>query len=276
MKNTIILILKGLIIGTGKIIPGVSGGLLAITLNVYDKGIDAISNFFKNIKKNLLFLLPIGIGIILAILLVSKLIDYTLNHFYLPTMLLFIGLILGGIPSLIKEVKNDQSFKNILVLLIPIIITLSLSIITNCFNNNHYQEINFIIIFLLGIIDAVTMIIPGISGTAILMMLGYYDIIINSFSNFTDINLLYYNLTILIPFLSGLVTGVIGLAKIINFFLNRYRTSSYFAIIGFTISSILILTKIILQNNYSIKEILLSFLLLIIGYFASKKIDTIN
>ncbi len=276
MKNTIILILKGLIIGTGKIIPGVSGGLLAITLNIYDKGIDAIGNFFKDVKKHFLFLAPVGIGIVLAILLISKLINYSLSNFYLPTMLLFIGLILGGIPSIVNEIKHDKSFKNIFILIIPIIIILLLSSITNCFNNVGPKPVNSIILFILGIVDAITMIIPGISGTAILMMLGYYDIIINSFSTFTNITLLTFNLSILIPFIIGLVIGIIILAKIISFLLNKYQTSSYFAIIGFTISSILILIKIVLQNYYDLSEIIIAVILLVIGYFISKKLDKIS
>ena len=109
MKEKLILILKGIIIGAGKIIPGVSGGMLAITLNVYDKGIKAISDFFKDIKGNLIFLSTIGIGILISIISVSKVIKYALDLYYLPTMLLFIGLIIGGIPSIIETAKQEKS-----------------------------------------------------------------------------------------------------------------------------------------------------------------------
>lgn len=276
MKEKIILILKGIIIGAGKIIPGVSGGMLAITLNVYDKGINSISNFFKDIRGNLTFILTVSIGIIISILSISKIIKYTLEHYYLPTMLLFIGMIIGGIPSIINEAKKEKSLKNIIIMLIPFIIIFLLSITCNVAYNNSDKNINFISLILIGIVDAITMIIPGISGTAILMMLGYYDIIITSFSTLTNLTILSSNMAIIIPFGIGLIFGVIVLSKIIDYFLNKYRISSYYAIIGFTISSVLLLLGQTLKSNYSLVEVIVSFVLLIIGYLISKGLDKIN
>ena len=276
MKEKIILILKGIIIGAGKIIPGVSGGMLAITLNVYDKGIKAISEFSKDIKSHLTFLLTLGIGIGISIVTLSKVIKYSLNNFYLPTMLLFIGLIIGGIPSMIKEAKQEKSLKNIIIMLIPFVIVFLLSMTSTIFSSTGTKEVSFIPLVLIGIVDAITMIIPGISGTAILMMLGYYDIVITSFSTLTDFSLLSFNLTILIPFGIGMVLGTIVLSKIINYLLEKYRISSYYAIIGFSVSSVLLLLGETLKTNYSIGEILISIGLLIIGYFVSIKLDKIN
>ena len=105
MKEIFGLFIKGLIIGIGQIIPGVSGGMLAISLGLYEKGINAISNFFSNVKENLKFLVPIALGIITSILYISKVIKYFLSAYYLPTMLLFIGLIVGGVPPLIDKIK---------------------------------------------------------------------------------------------------------------------------------------------------------------------------
>ena len=276
MKEKIILILKGIIIGAGKIIPGVSGGMLAITLNVYDRGIKAISEFFKDIKNNIKFLFTIGIGILISILLISKVIKYTLDSYYLPTMLLFIGMIIGGIPPIVKEAKSEKSIKNIIIMIIPFVLIFLLSITSNIFSNGISKEPNFLPLILIGIIDAITMIIPGISGTEILMMLGYYDMIFTSFSNLTDFNLLSYNLSIIIPFGIGMILGVIALSKIINYLLDNHKISTYYAIIGFAISSVLLLLGETLKNNYALSEILISLVLLIIGYFISKKLDTIN
>lgn len=276
MKEKIILILKGIIIGAGKIIPGVSGGMLAITLNVYDKGIKAISEFFKDIKNHLTFLLTLGIGIGISIITLSKLIKFSLNNFYLPTMLLFIGLIIGGIPSIIKEAKQEKSLKNVIIMLIPFILIFSVSIISAVFNSNVQKEVSFIPLILIGVVDAITMIVPGISGTAILMMLGYYDIIITSFSNLTNFSLLWQNLQVLIPFGIGMILGTIGLSKIINYLLGKHRISCYYAIIGFSISSVLLLLGETLKNNYNIGEVIISLLLLVTGYFISIKLDKIN
>lgn len=276
MKEKLILVLKGIIIGAGKIIPGVSGGMLAITLNIYDKGIKAISEFFKDIKNNLTFLCTIGIGILISIISVSKVIKYTLDYYYLPTMLLFIGLIIGGIPSIIKEVKSEKSLKNIIIMLIPFVLVFILSITSTLFNSGVEKEVSFIPLILMGVVDAITMIIPGISGTAILMMFGYYDIVITSFSALTNFSLLSSNLKVLIPFGIGLLLGTIVLTKIINYFLEKHRISSYYAIIGFSLSSVLLLLAETLKNSYNIGEILVSLILLIIGYFISRKLDKIN
>lgn len=276
MKERLILVLKGVIVGAGKIIPGVSGGMLAITLNIYDKGIDAISNFFKDIRKNFTFLFTIFIGILISILSISKIIKYSLNTFYLPTMLLFIGMIIGGIPSVVKEAKQEKSVKNVIIMLIPFVFVFLLSMLSNQFKINDYEQVSFISLIIIGIIDAATMIIPGVSGTAILMMLGYYNVIIDSFSSLTNLNELSSNIVIIFPFVIGVILGVILLSKIINFLLNKYRIKCYYAIIGFTISSILLLLVETLQNNYSIFEVLISIGLLMIGYFISNKLDKLN
>lgn len=276
MKEKIILILKGIIIGAGKIIPGVSGGMLAITLNVYDKGIKAISEFFKDIKNNLTFLLTLGIGISVSIITLSKVIKFSLNNFYLPTMLLFVGLIIGGIPSIIREAKQEKSLKNIIIMLIPFILIFSVSMISTILSNSSGKEVSFIPLVLIGVVDAVTMIVPGISGTAILMMLGYYDMIITSFSNLTNLSLLKINLQVILPFGIGMVLGTIILSKIINYFLEKHRISSYYAIIGFSISSVLLLLGQTLKSNYNILEVIISMLLLVIGYLISRKLDKTN
>lgn len=276
MKQQLILILKGLIIGAGKIIPGVSGGMLAIILNVYDKGIEAISEFFKDVKSNFTFLFTLAIGIIISILSISKIIKYTLTFYYLPTMLLFIGLILGGIPHIIVEAKKGKSLKNVFVMLIAFLFILGVSIFSNKEGNVSITEVKFMPMILIGVVDAITMIIPGISGTAILMMLGYYDAIITSFSTITDFSLLGTNLMVIIPFGIGLVLGTIILSKVINYLLNKYKISSYYAIIGFTFSSILLLLGETLSNNYSIGELLISFFFLIMGYFIGNKLEMIN
>ena len=276
MKEKLILILKGIIIGAGKIIPGVSGGMLAITLNVYDKGIKAISDFFKDIKGNLTFLCTIGIGILISIISVSKVIKYSLDLYYLPTMLLFIGLIIGGIPSIIETAKQEKSLKNITIMIVPFILIFLLQFTNNTFNTSTSKEVSFIPLVLIGVLDAITMIIPGISGTAILMMLGYYDMVITSFSTLTDFSLISYNLSILIPFGIGMVLGTIVLTKIINYFLENHRISSYYAITGFALSSVLLLLTQTFQNNYTIFEVIISLILLVIGYILSRRLDKIN
>ena len=193
MKEYIILMIKGFIFGVANVIPGVSGGTLAITMGIYEDMIGAISHFFKNIKKNIKFLLPLGIGAVISILLMSKVISYSLEKFPLPTTLFFIGLIVGGIPLLTKKVKTKKHKPfNIALFLLTFSIVMIMTFLNagnnmvNLANVNLYQVT---LLFLVGMIAAATMVIPGISGSFVLMLLGYYKPIVGTISNLTNLSL---------------------------------------------------------------------------------------
>ena len=183
----ILLLIKGIIIGIAKIIPGLSGALIMLSLNLYDKAIDAITNFFTNFKKNLIFLTNLGLGVIIGIVLFSKIINYYIINYYLYTTSLFIGLIIGGIPSIIKKTPKSITNISIIITSFILIILLTVSNLDNTYtvkNNN----IDLIIFFISGLLEAIGTIIPGISSTALLMLLGVYNIYIKSISNLLDIN----------------------------------------------------------------------------------------
>ena len=103
-------LIKGVIIGIAKIIPGLSGAVLMISFNLYDRAIEAITHFFENPKKNFVFLLNLGLGIILGIILFSKVIYYCITNYYLYTTSLFLGLIFGGIPVIYKKVSYQKKY----------------------------------------------------------------------------------------------------------------------------------------------------------------------
>ncbi|MDD4607933.1 MAG: DUF368 domain-containing protein [Bacilli bacterium] len=260
------LIIKGFIIGMGKIIPGVSGGMLAITLGVYDQGIDAISNFFEKPKKNSIFLGLLGIGIVLSIVIFSNLIKISLEKYYLATMLLFIGLIIGGIGSVQKVIKGSYTTKNLLIMSIPCLVLLFLS---TCEWKLNVTEPSFILLIIIGVVEALTMIVPGISGTAVLMMIGCYELIINTFSTAYELE----SLKILFPFLIGIIVGGIIIVKIMSYLLKKFRTETYFAIYGFVITSIIMLFFETFHNNYRVIEVLVGLMLLIVGVFISQKLE---
>lgn len=253
----IILFLKGILVGIGKIIPGVSGALIAISLKIYEPCLKAISTFFKDIKNNTKLLLPIGLGIIFSIFIFSKIIINLLNTYYLSTMLLFIGLIIGSISNnKIKYTKN-----NIFIFIIILIITLLLSLIKQENNYNY----SFIILIIMGFIEAITMIVPGLSGTALLMLLGYYNTIISAYS--------MIDLKVLIPFILGLIIGVIIISKIMSYLFKHYQEKIETAIYSLSVSSIIILLLQTLKTNYPLNQIIISLILLVIGYNISKSIE---
>ena len=262
------LIVKGLIIGLGKIIPGVSGSMLAISLGIYQSLINSINNFFKDIKKNFIFLSKVGIGVLISIIFFSKLILQALNISYISTIFLFIGLIIGSIDDIKENIENKNDYISIIIFILVLVLGL-LNI------NNNINIVNPILYFiyyvLMGFVDAVTMIIPGISGTATLMMLGAYNSVINALSNITDINLLMNNLKLLIPFGLGMIIGVVCTAKLVDYLFKKFKSKTYSAILGFTLSTIVIMAIKCLNSSYSLKELVIAFILLSLGVLITKK-----
>lgn len=254
MKNNIILFIKGIIVGLGKIMPGVSGSVLAITLGIYDKCLIAISN----IKKNIFFLTPIAFGIIFSIIIFSKLVTLLLNKNYFLTMSFFIGLILGSIPNLYINSKiKINKMSNIFIIIITI---LTIAFFNSKINLNISLKDSFITNLIIGLIEAISSIIPGISGTAILIILNSYDRVIFYFSNILNIYYLKKTISFFIPFGIGTVSGMVILSKIIIFFFQKYKEKTYCVIFGLVLSSIYLLI-----NNLQIKNYLLFLLSLTIG-----------
>jgi len=276
MKENIKLILKGFVVGLGKIIPGVSGAMLAITMGVYERGLRAVSNIFKEFRQHFKFLLYLGIGIVLSLIVGGKAVVYCLDKFYLPTMLLFIGMIIGGIKPLFKEIKEEKiKTKNIIVSLTVVVVLLIVSLLDFGQDKSSYVKgiPAFFTFFLGGILDAAATVIPGISGTALLMILGYYNIIMSAFGDLLNIGNLANNMFVLIPFGLGMVCGIYVIAKIINYLFSHHKTTTYYAIIGFACVSVLILLSQTFANTYNIFEIIISLILLAVGYLVSRKLD---
>ena len=241
MKH-IINFFKGMIIGIANVIPGVSGGTMAVSTGIYEELIHTISTFFHNFKetfkKNMMFLIPIVLGAGIGILAFSKLLKFTLENYAMQTQFAFIGLILGSIPFVFKKsVEKGFSWKY----LIPGVITFTIGIVlailemlgiagspVESFDINF---INVILLFIYGVISAVSMVVPGISGSFILLLLGAYSAIISAISSL--------NILVLIPFGIGVVVGILLASKIINFLLEHFYGYTYFAIIGFVIGSLL-------------------------------------
>ena len=259
------LILKGFLIGIGKIIPGVSGSLLAISLGVYDKAINSLVNLSNNFKENIYFLGKLAIGVVIAIMFFSNVIAYLLNSHYLYTMSLFIGLILGTVPSIIKRIKFTIKNLKYLILSFLIIMLVNFFKFENSFNPDQ-SILNLIIVLILGMLDAFTTIIPGISGTATFIMLGVYDFILCLFSN------PFSNLFFTICFGLGLILGIVIASILMNKLLRKYPSQMYQVILGFTGFAIVILFKDILSYLNCI-NFFISLFLIIIGFFLATFLD---
>jgi len=274
MKN-IILFFEGFLIGVGNVIPGVSGSVLAIMFGLYEKMVESVSSL-KNFIKNIKFLFIIGMGISLAIILGSNVIRYLLINHYLKTMMFFIGMMIPGLIPLIKNVnKSDISRKNIIICLgvICILVVLSLLEVEKhvVFNKNYFFD--FISLFLCGLVDAFCTVVPGISGSAILMLLGYYEIIIAATADILCFSTLAYNLKILIPFYIGTGMGIIVISKLIDYFFKNHRTLTYMLIIVFALYSLvlIIINTTSMMNNIGTLLAMLPFACL--GYLVTYILD---
>lgn len=285
MKDTIILMIKGFIMGIANIIPGVSGGTLALTLGIYENFIQAISHFFSKIKENTKFLLPIVIGIGLAILSMSRVIDASYEHFPIPTTMFFMGLVIGGFPLLLKKVKGKKEVKqpaSYIIAAITFSIVLLLALSEQLFDISlkaNLMNMNFggyITLFLVGVIAAATMVIPGVSGSLVLMLLGYYYPILKVIKNITAFKDLGSNILIAGVFGVGVLVGIVGVAKLIEFLLGKFETKTYFGVIGFIIASILAIPIATMNSvpnlTFSISHFLIGCVILALGVLIGYKL----
>lgn len=254
-------IIKGIFIGAGAIVPGLSSGVLCVIFGIYEKLLDAVLNFFKDIKQNIKFLFPIALGVGIGVLLFSNGLNYVLYAFPIQTKSIFIGLILGTIPSLIKEVNEKQSFRpqNVVYLLIALAIGIVTVILENQMTIiSNVEEINSFYLILCGVIMSLGIIVPGVSSTIILMLLGVYSIYLQSVAN------LY--LPVLIPMGIGLVLGSIVVMKVTKILLEKQYAKTFYSIIGFTIGSILVLVP----QGMNTLEMILSILCILLGIYISR------
>ncbi len=278
VKEFVKLFLIGILLGTGLILPGISGGVLAIIFGIYDKIIYTFNHIFENFKKNLEFLIPLGLGGIISVLTISRALEYMLNIYPVATLLLFIGLILGGVPELSKKAKFNKNKKNILYTLFGICIIIVLSVIGGkdagiaiSFENMGYR--GNIKLFLVGILASATLIFPGISGTSLLMVMGYYEPLLNTINNITRFNNIISNALILVPFGLGLVIGIVVLARVIEYCLKKHEMKTYSTIVGFVLASAITILFDIVKCKFNIIEIIVGIILLIIGFIISNKFE---
>ncbi|WP_067730291.1 DUF368 domain-containing protein [Oceanobacillus damuensis] len=228
---------RGLIMGTSDVIPGVSGGTIAVLLGIYDRLILSINGLFsKDWKKHLSFLIPLGIGILTAIFLLANVIEWLFEHYPAPTQFFFLGLILGVLPYLFHkaEAKNNFKTKHYILLFFGVVIVASMAFF-NPTDGAVIQNITgstYILLFFSGFIASSAMIIPGISGSFMLLLLGVYTTIIAAISNL--------QLDIIAVTGIGIAIGFIVMSKIIAFFLKNYYSSTFAVIIGLVIGSIFV------------------------------------
>lgn len=236
-------IFKGFGMGTSDLIPGVCGGTIALLLGIYDGFISSISGLFsKRFWPSFKFLLPIIIGMGLAIAILSNLFNYLLSYHEIPTMFFFTGLIIGIIPYLLKISNFKRTFetKHYLMIVLGIFILVIITLLNN--GDKHSGEtltLSFGLIikyFIAGIFASSAMLLPGISGSFMLLVFGVYGTVMFSISELMKLN--FAALPILIIVGLGILTGFMLSSRIIQYFLHHHTTMTFALIIGLVIGSI--------------------------------------
>ena len=240
-------ILRGCAIGIANIIPGVSGGTLAVSMGIYDKIISSVTGLFRHFKKSVVTLLPYGIGMAVGLLGLSFIIEFLFARYPLPTVLLFIGLILGGVPALWQRVKGKKiGILGIVLFVVFFALLVLLPFIAGEERTDLVltpDVVTIIKLFFVGVIASATMVIPGVSGSMILMSLGYYAPILSSITAFVravlDLNIsaALSECALLVPFGIGILVGIFAIAKLIEFLLARFESYTYCAVLGLVAAS---------------------------------------
>ena len=245
MIQWILDILRGAVIGVSNIIPGVSGGTMAVSMGIYDRVIYAANNLFKKFKKSFRDLLPILIGVLIGLFAFAALIGLLLGDedakdiplTRLPTNFAFIGLILGGLPAIYKRVNmKDAKVPGIILFLVFLALVVVLPLLNPPEKRNLDHSVGTMLLMIpLGAIASSTMVIPGISGSMILMLLGYYKPVIDTMNEFRGGD--WSALAILLPYTIGLIVGIVFIARLMNFLLKKHATLTFCAIFGLVIGS---------------------------------------
>ena len=276
------LILQGMAVGIANIIPGVSGGTMMVAMGLYDKLIHCITHLKSEFKEAIKLLIPIFAGAGIAIVLLSRLFEYLLAVHPIPTNFAFCGLIAGSLPFIFQKVKGHPVTVG---KAIPFLVLFSIAIVMALMGDASgtaadvsFSIVNVVKLLGVGVIAAATMVIPGVSGSMMLMLLGYYDVILVTINDAIDALLafdmqeIFRVVGILAPFGIGVIVGIFVIAKIIEFIFSKAEIHAYYAIIGLIMASPI---AILLQTDwskFSIVTMLISVVTFVAGWFAASKL----
>ena len=232
--------LAGLLIGIGIVLPGVSGGVIAVILNVYDKIIFAFNNFHEDKRSNAVFLFKIFFGVISGTIVSANLLSFFFERYLVEVSYLFIGLVIGTVPLIINNYKEkcDKPL-NYFVLFVVMSISIFLSINLKENLSEMSRNTSLFMLLLAGFLFALGKVVPGLSSSIMLNLIGKYDLFLSLFSN--PINFIFENTYEFIIILVGLIVGIFVSIKIISFCLKKYYSITYSVIIGFVLGSVMVM-----------------------------------
>ena len=251
-------LIAGLAIGTGAAIPGVSGAAIAVIFRVYEDIINAVNNFRKRFGWAITVLIPILIGILIAVAICIVLFHLAFRHLMFVLMCVFAGFLLGSFPGITDEVKNEKKdIHAILFMTMGALFVIALglaSVVAGVYGVSVVSLFNdpipwwlYLVLIPVGAVAAVALTVPGLSGSLILLIIGFYRPLVDNAELWAK-ELLHGNFTHTLPLFGvigcfgiGCLIGVVVVSKIMNVLLKKFRKETYFTIIGFISGSVFVL-----------------------------------
>lgn len=269
--NYLVIFIKSFIVGLGIIFP-ISASYLAIGLGIYKRILEDINSLKKSIKKDFRFLLTVSLGIVFSALVSCLLINFTLKKFPVATLLCFTGLIIGGVPELFKKTKKDYRVVNFMWMVLGILLLVGISFLkTNGEVVLQTNALGLSKIFGAGALAAGSMMIPGVSGSALLVIIGFYEPMLAIISETVKFTNLGTNIPIIAIFGIGMIVGVLIVSKLMGYFLEKHEIKTYFAVIGFVGASAINIIISLLDYTCGNVQIIIGLLLFILGFVLSFK-----
>ncbi len=235
-------ILRGMAIGVAFIIPGFSGGSIAAILGIYERLIGAIAGIFKQFKKSVITLLPIAIGMVCGVIALLFPLSWALEAYPIPTVCIFVGLAIGGMPSVTDKMRGKVNYKNVIALGIPLFLAVAMSFLPVSPDVNLLTGMGFfdyLLLFVIGVVGSTALVVPGISGSMLLLIIGYYNPIVALITDhlFKGQNTVQA-LSVLLTVGGGIVIGFFVISIMMKWLLTNCPRGTYFAIFGFIVGSI--------------------------------------
>ena len=258
----------GVVTGIASILPGVSGGLILVLCGSYERLIEDVSQLRSKIKPELWFLISICLGLVVGMLACTLFLDWTLDKFAAPMMALFFGLILAQIPEVWKLTGYAKGDKVPASSVLWLVLGLGLIIILMIINGNgraidtdDHSIGNMVLFALCGIVLAISKVMPGISGSSLLIALGLFEVTISSVA--------HLDIYFIAPLCVGLLIGLFGFAKVMDMCLKRFRTETYMLIMGLTVGSLMIIIQELVNNSMDAAGWVVCIVMAVLGVIGS-------
>lgn len=275
-------VLKGILVGVANIIPGVSGGTMMVSMGIYDKLIHSLTHLLKEFKESMKFLIPLFAGVGIALVGLSFIIEPAFEHFPLQTSCLFIGLIVGGLPAMWNKVKGKGMKASYMIpFLVFFAVVVGMAAMGE--KEGNAADVTFslwscIKLFIVGIIASATMVIPGVSGSMMLLLLGYYNPIVSAIKDFVtalvsfDIQGILQGCGVLVPAGIGIVVGIFAIAKLIEIIFEKFPLQAYWAIIGLIVASPIAVLLMAQLGTITLLSVAVSVVTFAVGFVIAMKL----